>query len=539
MTVSVVQSKVILDATSGSFTSPVGAGNTVVVAVVTFNNSNVTITTSAVTLGGSGAGFAQAASAQAYGGGQTSYTALWYGPTGAGGQTAVAATVTNGTFSAGQSTGLIIYEISGLITISPLDQTAAAAAASGTAINSGNTPVTSQASEISIGAAYADFQMTGFDGSYTNLHLGDGGLVFGAAGYLVLAATGAQNYTATQASSGSWAAVTATFRAAGVAPSGIAGTGTITARGGNKHVSGSSSISAGTGMSSPGLSSLPRVLQQVPGTTTYDYGWSTTNLTTQQGSTLVLFAGWDLNAAGTTSALMPAAYVCDSAGNYWVHAGTSSASLTGSRCSVWVCCNALPVEWISCSLTTFASSLAYLITEIANGPSLVSIDAASANSAASATSLTVAAGTSTAADYAFTMLATGSAGAGVNSGPGAGWTGLSTVTSGSGSPELRGDLPVLVAGHRAGRPRHRRLRDLWRGGAAVRGDGRAESVPGGPGAAEQRLPGPQGRGRVRVLPRRPVPVAASVDGHHVPGDRRRRVGVHFHVGGPGVRARHA
>ena len=432
MAISVVQTKVILDASSGSFSSPVGAGNTVIACIFTWNTSNVTITTTGVTLGGSGAGFAEAVSDQAYGGDQTTYAGIWYGPTGAGGQSAVAATVTNGNFGAGDGTGLILYEVSGLVT-GGADQKASAAAASGTAVSSGTTGTTSQSSEIAFGAAFGDSTLSSPSPGYTNTNLG-GSFVYSAAGYLILAAQGTTSYSATQSATGSWAAVVVTLRAAGAAPSSAAATGTVTASGGHKAVTGSLSLGGSGEVTPHGTSSLPQILQQVPGNTTYDYGWSTTNLTTTEGSTLICFAGWDLNATGATSALMPAAYVVDSAGNYWVHAGTSSASLTGARASVWVCCNAMAVEWISCSLTTFASSLAYLIVEIASGPALAAIDIAAPNSSASATSLTVDAGTSTAFDYAFTMLAAGNATSAISSGPGGLWTALDTVTSGSGSP---------------------------------------------------------------------------------------------------------
>lgn len=181
-------------------------------------------------------------------------------------------------------------------------------------------------------------------------------------------------------------------------------------------------------------------VQQVPGSSTFDYGWSTTPITTQEGSLLIVFAGWDLDSTETTSAVMPAAYVVDSAGNYWVHAGTSTSSLTGSRCAVWICANAMPVSWISCSLTTFASSLAYLIVEARSTAQIVSIDVAAANAVPASNTLTVDAGAATVGGLAFTVLAA-SARSGVASGPGGIWTPLDPVTSGASSPNSVGIFP--------------------------------------------------------------------------------------------------
>jgi len=433
--ISVVQSKVILDASSGSFSSATTAGNCVVVAITADNTSNVTITTTGVTLGGSAGNFAQAAATQSgFADSVTTYAGIWVDPSCAGGQTAIAATVTNGVFTSGNGTGLIIYELSGVTSASPVDRTSTGNATTGTALSSGTTATTTQAVEAVIGVLSSYASMSAYGSGYTNLTIAEGSNVYGAAGYQVTSTTGTFSYTGTQGVSGPWAAVVVTLKSLSGGPSAVAGTARLSPSGGNKTVTGSLSLGGSGEVSMKGTSSLPQILQQVPGNTTYDYGWSTTNLTTTAGSTLICFAGWDLNATGATSALMPAVYVCDSAGNYWVHAGTSSSGITGARASVWVCCNAMPVEWISCSLTTFASSLAYLIVEIASGPSLVDIDLTSPNSAAAATSLTVNAGTSTAFDYAFTMLAAGNATSTVNSGPGGSWTALDTVTSGSGSP---------------------------------------------------------------------------------------------------------
>ena len=66
--------------------------------------------------------------------------------------------------------------------------------------------------------------------------------------------------------------------------------------------------------------------------------------------------------------------MADSAGNYWYHLGTSGVGGYGSRCAIWCCPNARATGWVSVSLTAFASSLAYLVVEIANFPDFADLD---------------------------------------------------------------------------------------------------------------------------------------------------------------------
>jgi hypothetical protein len=180
------------------------------------------------------------------------------------------------------------------------------------------------------------------------------------------------------------------------------------------------------------------VVQQVPGTSQNDYGFSTVSMSmigprtaNTVGSTLVLLAGWDLTAQ-PTSAAMPAVWVTDSAGNYWYHVATSGSGVTGSRSSAWICPNAAQISWLSVSLTTFATSLAYEVIEVANMPQYYSLDVAAANSEGSAASLTLAPGTTSASALAFSVFTTGASG--LSPATPAGWTALNTVTSGSSGP---------------------------------------------------------------------------------------------------------
>ena len=150
------------------------------------------------------------------------------------------------------------------------------------------------------------------------------------------------------------------------------------------------------------------IVQQVSGTSTLDYGWSTVNMTTTAGNALVILAGWDLSTSATAAA-MPAVYVTDSAGNRWEHVATSTSGVAGARAAAWVAVNALAVTWVSVSLTSFASSLAYTILEIANMPQNFSLDAAAANAQSDGVSLDVIPGAAGTSDIAFSVLAAGAA----------------------------------------------------------------------------------------------------------------------------------
>jgi hypothetical protein len=214
--------------------------------------------------------------------------------------------------------------------------------------------------------------------------------------------------------------------------SAIAAGGALTAAGA-KGGAGASAVTATGVVASP----PPQILQQVAGTSTYDYGLSTVEMTCTAGNTLIVLAGWDLSTQAT-SASMPAVYVTDSAGNYWYHAGTSSSGVTGSRSAAWVCVSARPVEWVSVSLSTFASSLAYTVLEVAGMPAYFSPDVSAANAVAAGTSLALSPGSAVSNDIGFTFLAAGASGLAAPSTP-AGWAALTAVTAGAGSPN-----PVTV-----------------------------------------------------------------------------------------------
>ena len=215
MSITLVQSKTVLNpgSAAGSFTSNTTAGNCVVVLLYTYSGSNVSISTSAVTLGGAAGNFAQAAGVQSgFGSSDTQYIGCWVDPACAGGQTAVAATVSNGTWSNGA--GLILLEFSGVTASSPVDVTASNSATSGMSVTSGTTGSTAVNNEMAVGAAYPDAGLSGESGSFTNITMGTSPVI-ASAGYASLASSGSTTaYTATGSSSAVWAALVVTLKPA-------------------------------------------------------------------------------------------------------------------------------------------------------------------------------------------------------------------------------------------------------------------------------------------------------------------------------------
>jgi hypothetical protein len=115
---------------------------------------------------------------------------------------------------------MVIMEFSG-IAAAPLDQVAGAMGINATAA-SGNTPVTTQASELVLGcetnANNAGDAVTNFNGYSNNetLSCASGNCV--NEGDTNVAATGAQSISWTEFQATDWTADVATFKASGVAP---------------------------------------------------------------------------------------------------------------------------------------------------------------------------------------------------------------------------------------------------------------------------------------------------------------------------------
>ena len=186
-------------------------------------------------------------------------------------------------------------------------------------------------------------------------------------------------------------------------------------------------IQPGSPGSGPPIPPGPNVVQQVTGTSYSEYGLHSVEMTTTNGNFLVVYAGWNRNYYPSPAAT-PAAYVSDSAGNKWYHLGTSTSANSGSRSAIWCCPNARPVKWISCSLTSFATSLAYLVVEFSSFPSLAVPDlgVTNSNSSLSATSLSMS-GTPAVTGIGFTCLAAGATGTILTTTPfSTGWTPLNS-----------------------------------------------------------------------------------------------------------------
>ena len=218
MSISVVQSKALdaLASPAGNFDNPVTAGNCVVVLLFTWAAGNVTITTSGVTLGGSADNFAQAEAVQSAFSSATAYVGCWVDPACAGGQTAISATVSNGSWGSGGA-GMILLELSGVTGSSPVDVTSSSSGTSGTAVTSGTTPATGTAADMAIGAAYPEpDQPTGglsaASGTYANVTI-SAAPYLAAAGYLTLGGAGSTtSYTGTGTNGGVHAGLVITLK---------------------------------------------------------------------------------------------------------------------------------------------------------------------------------------------------------------------------------------------------------------------------------------------------------------------------------------
>lgn len=200
-----VQTANFANADSGSLGSNVAAGDSVLLHVTSFSESNVTITSSAPTFNG----VDQTATStklwedqSAFIGGFTVYTALWLMKNLAGGAASVGITVTNGTLNT--AVGLQATEYSGGGTSPTIDNTNSPMPSTGfsntTALSSGTTGATTSASDLVVGGGCdGNGGITAGDGTYTNTAVMGGATVFG---WKTPGATGTYSYATTGASGG-------------------------------------------------------------------------------------------------------------------------------------------------------------------------------------------------------------------------------------------------------------------------------------------------------------------------------------------------
>jgi hypothetical protein len=211
---SVVQALAVSNSLTGTLGTPTTAGNCLVYVIITETGTNVTMTVTGATLGGSAGNFAQAISKQSgFASSATQFVAIWVDRNCAGGQTAVAVAGTNLNIGAGTDNGYVVLEIAGLDTSSPVDTTAQAsnAATTGTALSTGSTGTTAQASEIAVGGLSGFNSLSSYTSGYTTSGISGG---FNTAGYKVLSATGTQSFGCNQSATGPWAAAVITLKAA-------------------------------------------------------------------------------------------------------------------------------------------------------------------------------------------------------------------------------------------------------------------------------------------------------------------------------------
>ncbi|HUB93253.1 MAG TPA: DUF4082 domain-containing protein [Verrucomicrobiae bacterium] len=117
MSIRLAQKPLLLGSYSGSFTSAVGAGDTVLLVVTAFTTTGSTITTSSPLLGGStptGSTLLIAEQSPSSGG-DSVYTAIWMLPNVTGGETTISITVSgNSVPSDNHTVGLTCYDVAGL-----------------------------------------------------------------------------------------------------------------------------------------------------------------------------------------------------------------------------------------------------------------------------------------------------------------------------------------------------------------------------------------------------------------------------------------
>jgi hypothetical protein len=474
MTITVVQSaQNITHSSSSPFSvtvtlSATTSGNCLVACMISTSTSGNNPTVSGVTLGGGADNWASLVS---FGNGTSNEVVTFWGDNNcAGGQTSVVVSASGGT--SGQTLAASVFEISGLVTTSVLDKNAGNAnGGSGASWTSGNTSTLSQTNEIAIGIvgnSGGASTITGPTSPWNNLTQQTDSTehVQTMAGSNIVSATTALAYAGTQSPSEIFGAGIITLKGSAGGGGGAAGVVTKTGIWETRHrlrerpraLLHGGVISAGLQGTTPFTGAVPVVtvvavpgtlsgtvnfIQQVSGTSTYDYGLSTTNITTTAGNALIVLAGWDLSS-NATSAAMPAVWVNDSAGNVWRHAGTSTSANSGSRSAAWVVTNAQSVTWVSVSASSFVASLAYTFIEIENMPVYYEMDIVNTNSSMSGnSSLTISPGRTSAGDVAFAVFAVGA----LNQSPAtpSGWMALNTVVSGSGSPNPIEIFPYWTA----------------------------------------------------------------------------------------------
>ena len=355
MTISVVQT-----VSSNSLSPTIAAttaGNCLVVCVMSENTSAQSV--SGVTLGGSADNFAAAVSDN------TEHTSafIWCDPDCAGGQTAVVISGSSLDVASGHG-GVVVYEVSGLVTSAVVDQTNHGHTTSGTSWTSNATSTTTQAAEFWVGCAdVSAATIAGPSSPWSNTSPS----TVCAAGYQIVASTGAATYSGTQGALGgpSGACVATLFGSSAVnanvtgvaaevtvqggigTPAGTTGGGNVTGVAAQVTVQGGIGTPAGGGIlvinqwagtfaQPSSFGSMPPALQST--VIALDSGTSVGggSGTPSEGNWLFCIAGW--NQKGLTAATVGDA---DDIHSFWRPGNVTtsdwavSTSAANTRTSVW------------------------------------------------------------------------------------------------------------------------------------------------------------------------------------------------------------
>ena len=155
---------------------------------------------------------------------------------------------------------------------------------------------------------------------------------------------------------------------------------------------------------SPSSNSV-NLVQAVTGIETIDYGLSNVPFFSSSGNMLVVLAAWSgAYLAANFGGDVPAVNVTDSAGNLWRQVGITSPGYAPIRCAIWIALNALPVTWVSVSVTGYVFSTSYVVAEFSGTvPAATSIDYVSiANTVSTTVNIS---STATTSDISFALLA--------------------------------------------------------------------------------------------------------------------------------------
>lgn len=228
----VVQAKASPSQPSGVFSDifaqAVTAGSTVFIAVLTFNASNVAISSASPTLGGSPvAGTVKLAEVQSAFSVNTAYAAIWMLPNVAGGATSFGITVTNPVLNNAQS-GMAAWEIAGLGP-SPVLDVSSTSSGAGISATSGTTAAATRNIGIILGALIGIGGLPASPGApagYVNFNIGTaaGASVVGSAHQSSAGSTytyATNNNSTTDSWAGAVAAIIATGSPAQGAPGGL------------------------------------------------------------------------------------------------------------------------------------------------------------------------------------------------------------------------------------------------------------------------------------------------------------------------------